>query len=124
VQGRKTFRFEAAHVLPHHPGKCSRLHGHSYRLEVAVDGPLQHEGYAEGMVVDFDEIYKIVTSAIVERLDHTSLNDFMENPTSENMLVWIWDRLASSFAGLSELVLWETATACAVLRRDDLNRPQ
>ncbi len=76
------------------------------------------------MVVDFDEIDKIVTSAIVERLDHTSLNDLMENPTSENMLQWIWDRLAPSFDGLSELVLWETATACAVLRRDDPNRPR
>lgn len=107
-------------MLPHHPGKCSRLHGHSYRLEVAVDGPLQDEGPAEGMVVDFDEIDKIVKGTIVDRLDHASLNDFMENPTSENVLIWIWNRLESGLDGLSELVLWETATACAVLRRRDL----
>lgn len=120
MQVRKTFRFEAAHVLPHHPGKCSRLHGHSYRLEVAVDGPLQDEGPAEGMVVDFDEIDKVVNAGVIQRLDHTSLNDVMENPTSENVLLWIWEQVASSFDGLSELVLWETATACAVLRKSDL----
>ena len=106
-------------MLPHHPGKCSRLHGHSYRLEVAVDGPLRDEGPARGMVVDFDEIAKVVNALIVEQLDHASLNDFMENPTSENIVRWIWERLASSFDGLSELVLWETSTACAVLRASD-----
>ena len=120
MQVRKSFRFEAAHVLPHHPGKCSRLHGHSYVLEVAIDGPLQDDGPAEGMVVDFDEIDKIVKTAIIDNLDHRSLNEFMENPTSENILVWIWDQLVSSFDGLSELVLWETATAAAVLRKSDL----
>lgn len=119
MQVRKSFHFEAAHVLPHHPGKCSRLHGHSYRLEVAVDGPLQDEGPAEGMVVDFDEIEKIVKTSVIDRVDHTSLNDIIENPTSENILVWIWGQLESAFDGLSELVLWETATACAVLRRQE-----
>ena len=72
------------------------------------------------MVVDFDEIAKVVKTLIVEQLDHASLNDFMENPTSENIVLWIWQRLASSFDGLSELVLWETATARAVLRASDL----
>lgn len=119
MQVRKRFRFEAAHILPHHPGKCSRLHGHSYRLEVAVDGPLQPDGPARGMVVDFDELDEIVQRAVIERLDHSSLNDLMENPTSENILLWIWDELESAFDGLSELVLWETASACAILRRDD-----
>ena len=70
------------------------------------------------MVVDFDEIDKIVRG-VIERLDHSSLNDIIENPTSENTLVWIWAQLAGSLDGLSELVLWETATACAVLRRGD-----
>jgi 6-pyruvoyltetrahydropterin/6-carboxytetrahydropterin synthase len=119
MQVRKCFRFEAAHVLPHHPGKCSRLHGHSYRLEVAVDGPVQDDGPASGMVVDFDEIDKVVARAVIQRLDHSSLNDLMENPTSENILLWIWAELAPAFDGLSELVLWETATACAVLRAAD-----
>lgn len=95
------------------------MHGHSYRLEVAVDGPVQTSGPAQGMVVDFDEIGRIVRERIVEALDHTSLNDFMPNPTSEHIVVWIWERLGAALPGLAELVLWETATACAVLRASD-----
>lgn len=71
------------------------------------------------MVIDFDEIDKIVRAAVIERLDHSSLNDVIENPTSENTLVWIWAQLSAALDGLSELVLWETASACAVLRKSD-----
>ena len=116
---RKHFRFEAAHVLPHHPGKCSRLHGHSYRLEVAVRGPLQQAGPAQGMVVDFDEISAVVRPLVVERLDHASLNDVMPNPTAEHIALWIWDALAEKLPQLDEIVVWETPTACAVVRADD-----
>jgi 6-pyruvoyltetrahydropterin/6-carboxytetrahydropterin synthase len=116
---RKQFAFEAAHVLPHHTGKCSRLHGHSYRLDVSVDGPLQDEGPATGMVVDFDDLSRIVRGSIIEALDHRYLNDTIDNPTSENIIVWIWQRLAPQLPGLAELTLWETATACAILRRGD-----
>jgi 6-pyruvoyltetrahydropterin/6-carboxytetrahydropterin synthase len=116
----KQFRFEAAHVLPHHPGKCSRLHGHSYQLEVFIDGPLQTSGAAAGMVMDFDEIARLVREHVIDKLDHNSLNDFLDNPTSELIVRWIWERLAPHLAGLAELVLWETPTACAVLRASDL----
>ena len=113
----KTFTFEAAHVLPHHQGKCSRLHGHSYRLEVSVEGPLQSAGPASGMVLDFDEIATIVEREVINRFDHHSLNDVLENPTSELVAQWIWDRLTPQLPGLCEVVLWETATACARVRR-------
>ena len=116
---RKQFAFEAAHVLPYHQGKCSRLHGHSYRLDVSVEGPLQPEGPATGMVVDFDELARIVRASVIDALDHRHLNDTLENPTSENIVVWIWRRLAPQLPGLCELTLWETAGACAVLRADD-----
>jgi 6-pyruvoyltetrahydropterin/6-carboxytetrahydropterin synthase len=116
---RKQFRFEAAHVLPHHPGKCSRLHGHSYRLEVAVSGPLQPSGPAQGMVVDFDDISALVRPLVVERLDHASLNDVMPNPTAEHIALWIWDVLAVELPQLAEIVVWETPTACAVVRAED-----
>jgi 6-pyruvoyltetrahydropterin/6-carboxytetrahydropterin synthase len=119
VQIRKQFAFEAAHVLPYHAGKCSRLHGHSYRLDVTVAGPLQADGPATGMVVDFDELARIVRATVVDKLDHTHLNDAIDNPTSENIIVWIWRRLEPQLPGLAELTLWETATACAILRRDD-----
>lgn len=116
VQIRKQFRFEAAHVLPHHLGKCGRLHGHSYRFEVVLDGPLQTTGPAQGMVFDFDEISTVVKPAIVERLDHASLNDLMPNPTAEHIALWIWKELEPRLRGLSEIVVWETQTACAIVR--------
>jgi 6-pyruvoyltetrahydropterin/6-carboxytetrahydropterin synthase len=119
VRIRKQFKFEAAHVLPHHAGKCSRLHGHSYRLDVTLEGDLQTTGPAQGMVVDFDTLSGVVKAGVIEELDHRSLNDIIENPTSENIIGWIWKRLAPELAGLSELVLWETATACAILRKGD-----
>jgi len=116
---RKRFTFEAAHVLPHHPGKCSRLHGHSYRLEVEISGPLQTSGPATGMVEDFATLSDVVKRVVTERLDHRSLNDFMENPTAECIVTWIWEQLSPHVPALSELVLWETRSACAVLRASD-----
>jgi 6-pyruvoyltetrahydropterin/6-carboxytetrahydropterin synthase len=119
VQIRKQFSFEAAHVLPYHPGKCSRVHGHSYRLDVTLEGPLGDDGPARGMIVDFELLSKIVRAGVIGELDHRSLNELVPNPTCENVVVWIWRRLAPEFPQLAELVLWETATACAVLRRGD-----
>jgi 6-pyruvoyltetrahydropterin/6-carboxytetrahydropterin synthase len=115
---RKRFKFEAAHVLPHHPGKCRFLHGHSYRLEVALRGPLQREGPAAGMVLDFDELKQIVTRLIIDELDHRSLNDLLPNPTAELIAAWVWERLAPALPALHEVVLWETVTSCAVVRRE------
>jgi 6-pyruvoyltetrahydropterin/6-carboxytetrahydropterin synthase len=119
VQIRKTFAFEAAHVLPHHPGKCARLHGHSYRLEVALEGPLETAGPAAGMIMDFDLLSQAVDAHVLGELDHRSLNELMENPTAEQILIWIWPRLAAALPLLAELVLWETERACAVLRKGD-----
>ncbi len=116
---RKSFTFEAAHVLPHHPGKCGRLHGHSYRLEVALEGPLQTSGAATGMIEDFDEVSRVVRAAVIGALDHRSLNELLENPTAEHIALWIWRTLASELPALVEIILWETSTACVVLRRGD-----
>ena len=119
MQIRKQFRFEAAHVLPYHPGKCARPHGHSYRLEVAIRGPVQTHGPACGMIEDFDVIAALVNREVIDVLDHTSLNDHIENPTCERIVAWVWEHLAPVLAGLDELVLWETATSCATLRKSD-----
>ena len=119
MQIRKSFTFEAAHVLPHHPGKCARLHGHSYRLEVALEGALQASGPAAGMVEDFEVVSRVVKTAVIGELDHRSLNDLIENPTAENIVVWIWQVLARQLPYLAELTLWETPTACVVLRKGD-----
>lgn len=119
MQIRKHFRFEAAHVLPHHAGKCARMHGHSYRLEVAVSGPLQSSGPASGMVMDFDTIRLVVRTQAIDKLDHQTLNDFVPNPTAEHVVIWIWKAIEPHLEGLDELVLWETANSCAVLRKGD-----
>ncbi len=121
MQIRKHFRFEAAHVLPHHPGKCARMHGHSYRLEVAIRGPLQADGPARGMVEDFDTIKTAVHHYVIDVLDHQTLNDLIENPTAERIVLWIWDRLAPYLENLDEIVLWETASSQAVLTRADVS---
>lgn len=121
MQIRKRFHFEAAHALPSHPGKCARTHGHSYRLEVAISGPLHRDGPARGMVEDFDALEAIVRTEAIDALDHQTLNDLIENPTAEEILSWIWRRLEAKLTSLDELVLWETADACAVLRRGDVS---
>ncbi len=117
---RKLFAFEAAHVLPYHAGKCARLHGHSYRLEVTASGPLREDGPDRGMVMDFGDLNSIVDAAVIDRLDHRDLNEIVDNPTCERVLLWIAGVLAPQIPQLEELVLWETATACAVMTREDL----
>lgn len=72
------------------------------------------------MIEDFDRIERAVNERVVDVLDHQHLNDFIENPTVENIVLWIWKRLERSLVQLDELVLWETRTACAVLRRSDI----
>jgi 6-pyruvoyltetrahydropterin/6-carboxytetrahydropterin synthase len=110
----KIFHFEAAHDLPGHRGKCARLHGHSYKLEVTVRGPISEvEGESNtGMVMDFEDVSRIVRGSIIERLDHRYLNEVvLVRTTAENLAHWMWDALIE--AGLSatllyRLRLWET----------------
>jgi 6-pyruvoyltetrahydropterin/6-carboxytetrahydropterin synthase len=72
----RSFRFEAAHKLPWHAGRCRELHGHGYRLEVAVEGPVGDDG----MVVDFDDLGARVQAEVVDRYDHKYLNASWRTP--------------------------------------------
>ena len=110
---KRSFSFEAAHKLPRHPGKCRNLHGHSYRLVVTVDRPVDS---GSGMAIDFSDLKGIVKTEVVDRLDHTYVNDLLENPTAEVMAVWIWDKLRAPLAGLVEIELWETRNCSVVYR--------
>ncbi|HEX9984765.1 MAG TPA: 6-carboxytetrahydropterin synthase QueD [Thermoanaerobaculia bacterium] len=107
----KDFRFEAAHYLPNVPDghKCRRMHGHSFRGEVAVRGPIDpHLGW----VMDFADL-RVATDPIVRRLDHYVLNeiDGLDNPTSERLAIWIWNQLAPAVPLLHRVTIEETCTS-------------
>jgi len=111
VEIRIEIEFAAAHHLPRHPGVCRRPHGHNYRLLVCVKRPVDS---GSGMVMDFAELERLVWENAVGRLDHRDLNEILANPTAENIVVWIWERLAPVIPGLSRLELWETSRYSAV----------
>jgi 6-pyruvoyltetrahydropterin/6-carboxytetrahydropterin synthase len=114
----KQFTFEAAHLLPNVPEghKCRRLHGHSFRVEVAVEGEMDER---LGWLVDFDEL-KTAFEPIRLRLDHYYLNEVegLENPTSEVLARWIWQRLKPRLPLLTELVVHETCASRCEYRGD------
>ncbi|HLW73792.1 MAG TPA: 6-carboxytetrahydropterin synthase QueD [Gammaproteobacteria bacterium] len=110
----KAFHIEAAHRLPNLPPehKCSRLHGHSFRVEIHVGGPLNPK---TGWIMDFADL-KTAFGPVFDILDHRYLNDVpgLENPTSENLARWIWQKLKPVLPGLSKVVIAETCTSGCV----------
>lgn len=121
----KEFWFESAHHLPNYDGDCSRVHGHSYRLQVGFTGTINPE---TGMLVDFKDIKKIVKTHVVDVLDHQFLNVVdksgpLKNPTAENMIVWIKEKieesiLPSGHVSLSFIRLYETVGSYAEWRKE------
>jgi 6-pyruvoyltetrahydropterin/6-carboxytetrahydropterin synthase len=113
---RKTFQFEAAHRLPALPEthKCWRLHGHSFQAEIVVEGECDPQ---LGWVMDYADIRRAF-APIWEQLDHRYLNEVpgLENPTSENVARWIWDRLKPRLPLLAAVAVAETCTARCVYR--------
>ncbi len=106
----KDITFEAAHLLPNLPDghKCRRLHGHSFKIRLFLKGPINQ---SVGWVMDYSDI-KSAFAPIFEQLDHHYLNDIkgLENPTSEILVKWIWDRLKPAVKQLSKIELKETCT--------------
>jgi 6-pyruvoyltetrahydropterin/6-carboxytetrahydropterin synthase len=107
----RVFQIEAAHRLPNVPEghKCARLHGHSFRIEIHISGPVDpHTGW----VMDFADLRRAF-QPLFDRLDHRCLNDIegLENPTSENLARWIWPRLKPELPELSKIVVQETCTS-------------
>lgn len=115
----KVFQVEAAHFLPNVPTghKCRRMHGHSFRIEIHVSGPVGDES---GWVMDFADL-KQAFRPLFEQLDHHCLNDIegLENPTSENLARWIWVRLKPDLPTLSKLVVQETCQSGCVYRGEE-----
>ena len=107
----KEFSFEAAHLLPNVPPdhKCARLHGHSFTVKISVEGHVEENS---GWVMDFADISSAF-KPICKELDHYYLNEIegLENPTSENIARWIWERLKPTLPQLFEVEVRETSTS-------------
>jgi 6-pyruvoyltetrahydropterin/6-carboxytetrahydropterin synthase len=112
----KEFTFEAAHRLPKVPPnhKCARLHGHSFRVQVHATGPVDEQ---VGWVRDFGDL-TCAMQPVLGELDHYYLNEIegLDNPTSENLARWIWNRLSVSIPELSQVVIRETCASGCVYR--------
>jgi 6-pyruvoyltetrahydropterin/6-carboxytetrahydropterin synthase len=110
----KEFGFEAAHRLPHVPDghKCGRLHGHSFKVELWLRGPV---GERTGWIVDFGDV-KEAFAPILDQLDHRYLNELpgLENPTSEVLARWIWRSARPRLPLLARVVVRETCTSGCV----------
>jgi 6-pyruvoyltetrahydropterin/6-carboxytetrahydropterin synthase len=109
----KVFTLESAHRLPNVPAghKCARVHGHSFRVEIHVSGPVDGQ---LGWVMDFADV-KAAFDPLYRQLDHHYLNDVpgLENPTSEHLAKWIWQRLQPALPQLVAVVVHETCTSGA-----------
>ena len=120
----KEFSFEAAHKLPHHNGKCRRLHGHSWVGRVYVKGNrLISGGAKQGMVIDYSDIKKYVEPLLDNYLDHYYLNESLQidNPTSEMVAKWIFERLETAgLPGLEAVEIRETCTSKCTYKKTKL----
>jgi 6-pyruvoyltetrahydropterin/6-carboxytetrahydropterin synthase len=112
----KTFRFDAAHSLSAAPEghKCRRLHGHGYRVDIHVTGPVDSK---RGWLMDYGDL-KAVVGPILDELDHRNLDEIPElkNSTSERLAGYIWDRIQPSLPNLSAIILWESDSSRCVYR--------
>ena len=110
----KILRFDAAHSLPDHEGKCRNIHGHGYSVEVTVAGSLQASGPATAMVMDFADLRDTIARLLVDPLDHQYLNDVLDFvPTAEALAGWMLTTLAAAGLPVVRVRLWETPSSYA-----------
>lgn len=114
----KHFSFEACHHLPHYVGPCHNIHGHSYKLDVTVGGSIIKDSNSpkQGMIIDFKDLKKLVNEKVIQRYDHSDLNDYFPNPTAEIMVKSIATEIISGLPKGVYLVcvkLWETEDSYA-----------
>ena len=107
----REYRFESAHFLPKVPEghRCRRMHGHSFKIDVVLGGPMNEES---GFLIDFYDVDRVV-QPVIDSLDHRLLNEIpgLENPTSEILARYVYDRVFPSLPGLCSVTVWETVDA-------------
>jgi 6-pyruvoyltetrahydropterin/6-carboxytetrahydropterin synthase len=117
----KRYTFEASHWLPKHEGKCAKLHGHSYKIELCAGGeinPLRGKS-DDGMVADFSTLDEVI-KPVIESLDHGCLNDWMDTPTAEHVGLWFFSALSkANFPYVVWIRVWETEKAYAEVYPED-----
>lgn len=109
----KKFKFHSAHSL-FGMGKCERLHGHSYKMEVAFGGRLNRFG----VIQDYSSISEIVEKELISKLDHWDLNDLMDIPSAEYLCLWIFSHLSAKVKGLKSVTVWETENSSAKIENE------
>jgi 6-pyruvoyltetrahydropterin/6-carboxytetrahydropterin synthase len=111
----RAFYFDAAHYLPKVPDghKCKRMHGHTFKFQIHLKGPVDPQ---TGWLVDFGEIKKVVKPIISTQLDHRCLNEVegLENPTSENLAIWLWNHFKPDLPLLSSVTVFETCNSACI----------
>lgn len=115
----KRLSFAAAHRLPHHNGKCENWHGHEWVIDVSIKKRQDPDTH---MVMDFKELKETINFCIIDVLDHSVLNDFIEIPTAENLLVWCWEQLMfkGHLKGIDKISIWESSDSCAYITKNDM----
>jgi 6-pyruvoyltetrahydropterin/6-carboxytetrahydropterin synthase len=114
----KAFKIDVAHRLTMVPEghKCANMHGHTFRIEVSIRGPVTSQGW----VMDFADIAEAF-KPIHDSLDHKCLNDIegLDNPTSENLARWLWARLKDPLPGLCKIIVQENPYSGCVYEGED-----
>lgn len=115
----KEFYFAAAHQLPGHEGLCKYFHGHEWKVRVEIK---KRVDFQTGMVMDFSDLKKIVNTHVISVLDHNTINEIIYNPTAENILEWIWERLMFDglLKGIYKIHLWESKDSVATLDQEGM----
>ena len=115
----RDFKFDAAHNLIHYHGKCERLHGHTYRLRVTLEGTPD----SEGMICDFADLKRTVNDLVISKLDHSYINDILPQPTAEYISMWIFRALDAPLkrenCRLHSVRVWETEGSSVICGRED-----
>jgi 6-pyruvoyltetrahydropterin/6-carboxytetrahydropterin synthase len=110
----KEFLFEASHQLPHHDGKCKRLHGHSFKGRLVCEGhELQYQGPKQGMLIEYADMKQVMKPLLENYLDHHHLNETLklESPTAEEIARWIYDQVKIALPLLTAVIIDETCTS-------------